>query len=151
MKQKIIITFIVFAIGLFLILITNVPIRITVKIDPIINRFGLLLFFSTLIYSLKLLSTKDQKKQKIISSKMTPFYKFHIPVIILTCLLFVLLLVFFDLYPGNEIGVFISIAFMLFIWLLLFLPYYKLQKVYVQNNKIVIDDFFTQTVLKLER
>ncbi len=88
MKQKIIITFIVFALGLFLILITNVPIRLTVKIDPIINRLGLLLFFATLIYSLKLLSTKVQKKQKLISSKLTPLYKFHIPVIILVCCLY---------------------------------------------------------------
>lgn len=148
MKQKIISTFSAFAIGLFLILITIVPIRITVKIDPIIGCFGLLMFFATCIYSLKLLSAKDKKKQKLISSKLTPLYKFHIPVIILTCLLFVLLLVFFDLFPGKDIAVFIVISIMLFIWLMLFIPFYKLHQVYVQNKKVVIDDFFTQTVLE---
>ncbi len=37
---------------------------------------------------------------------------------------------------------------MLFIWLLLFIPFYKLHHVYVQDKKVVIDDFFAQAILE---
>ncbi len=141
MKQKIIVTLLSFAIGLMLALSALIPLRIAFQVPFIIGFTGLVLLLSGFARGLIILYPKKRQNAKLISSRLTPVYKFYLPVTIMICLLFNTLLISLDIYPGNDISIFIVLEIMFIIWLALAIPDMNLHSIYLINKQIIVTDF----------
>jgi len=147
MKQRIIISLTFFAIGFIFILTVLVPLRLNFKMPYVIGIIGIILLLTAFIYGIIILYAEKRNESKLISSRLTPLYKFYFPVTFIACLLFNTLLILLDIYPGNDVSIFIVLEIMFVIWLVLFIPCLKLQLVYIANNKIITTNFLNEYVL----
>ncbi len=149
MKQRIIISLTSFSIGFILILLALVPLRINFQVPFIIGPIGLTILLTAFVYGLLLLYPKKKQDSKLISSRLTPVYKFYFPVTFMACLLFNTLLILLNIYPGNDISIFIIFEIMLIIWLALFIPCIRLHLIHLNNNQIVTSNFIEETTLQI--
>ena len=149
MKRKIIISLTSFALGLILVLIDRVPLRLNLKVPSIIGLIGLIILLIAFVYGLIILYSRKKQDCKLISSRLTPVYKFYFPVTFITCLLFNTLLILLDIYPGNDISIFIVLEIMLIIWLAFFIPCIKLRLVYLNNNQIITINFLDESSFQI--
>lgn len=148
MKQRIIISLTSFAIGFILVLLALVPLRIDFQVPFIIGFIGLILLLTAFVYGLIILYPRKKQDGKLISSRLTPVYKFYVPVTFIACLLFNTLLILLDIYPGNDISIFIVLEIMFIIWLALFIPCIRLRLVHLNNNQIVTTNFLEESTLQ---
>jgi hypothetical protein len=75
---------------------------------------------------------------KLISSRLSPIYKYYLPVIIFICVLINILMIFLSVYPANNISIFIVLEVILIIWQILFIPFTKLKLVTIINDEIIV-------------
>lgn len=148
MKQRIIISLTSFAIGFMLVLLTLVPLRIDSQVPFIIGFIGLIFLLTAFVYGLAILYLRKKQGGKLISSRLTPVYKFYFPVTFIACLLFNTMLIFLDIYPGNDISIFIVLEIMFIIWLALFIPFIRLRLIYLNNNQIITTNFLEESTLQ---
>ena len=150
MRQKIIISVIIYITGIVLTLISFIPLRPDMQFSNSVGFFGIVLLVASLVFGVIGL-TKEKKivKGKMISSRLTPLYKIYIPIFIVILFIVNNLLILLDSYPSNDISVFFAMEIILIIWLVLFLPCVKLHDVYLENNQIITINFFNRAVLKV--
>lgn len=108
----------------------------------ILRYLGLGLAIGSLIYGSILMNLYVTRNGKLITSILTPIYKYYLPTLILEILLFNTVLFVSDIYPGNDISIFLLIEIMLFIWLLLLIPCFKLKQLSVRNKNFIATDYF---------
>jgi hypothetical protein len=149
MKQRIIISLTSFAIGFILVLLALVPLRIDFQVPFIIGLIGLILLLTAFVYGLAILYPRKKQDGKLISSRLTPVYKFYFPVTFIACLLFNTLLILLDIYPGNDISIFIVLEIMFIIWLALFIPCIRLRLIHLNNNQIITTNFLEESTLQI--
>jgi len=148
MKQKIILSLTSFALGFMLILTALVPLSISFHVPCFIGLVGFILLLVALIYGLKKIYDGKRKDAKLISSRLTPLYKFYLPITFFSCLLFNTLMILLNIYPGDDVGIFVALEIMFIIWLTLALPFSKLYEVYLDNNQIIITNFLNESILQ---
>lgn len=146
MKQKIIISLILYTFGIAMGFTLLFPFAGEVQISITFGIFAFVLSATALIYGIILMNVRRENEGTMIMSKLTPLYKFYIPTFIIEILIFNTILLLFDIYPGNDISVFIVVEVMLVLWVLLLLPCIKLHKICLKDGKIIVDNYFKSNV-----
>jgi hypothetical protein len=84
--------------------------------------------------------TKQSKSY--LTSRLTALHKFIFPITVIILLFFVAFLIAFNLFPGNDVGIFIALGIVLLIWLRLsFLLNLKLFHLLIVKDKMVLFDY----------
>lgn len=144
--MKIIISLVLYAFGIALGFILLYPFVRGFQISIIYGIFSLALSIASLIYGILLMNKKKENKSRMITSRLTPLYKFYIPIFIIEILLFNTILLIFNIYPENDDSVFIVVEVILVLWVLFLLPCIKLYQMYLINDKIIVDSYFKEKV-----
>ena len=92
------------------------------------------------------MNVREEKSGTMITSTLTPMYKFYLPTFIIEMLVFNTILLTFNTYPGNDISVFIAVEIMLVFWVILLFPCLKLYQMYLKDGKIIVTNFFSSDV-----
>lgn len=96
-----------------------------------------------LSYSIFFLNKNIQKKDgKLLSSYMTPVYKFFVPLALLICLIANNLLLICKWFCPEDLPIFI--CFNIIIVIFLFFPDYRLKTLYVVGNSVIVSNFFKE-------
>ena len=77
-----------------------------------------------------------------ITSKLTPLYKFYIPMLVIELFLFNTILLIFNFYPGDDISVFLAVEVLLMLWALLLFPCFKLSQMDLKDGRIIAHNYF---------
>ncbi len=144
--MKIIISLVLYAFGIALGFILLYPFVRGFQISIIYGISSLALSIASLIYGILLMNKKKENKSRMITSRLTPLYKFYIPIFIIEILLFNTILLIFNIYPENDDSVFIVVEVILVLWVLFLLPCIKLYQMYLINDKIIVDSYFKEKV-----
>lgn len=142
MKQKIIISLVFYVFGLAIGFILLFPFAGKAPFSDTFGIFGLAISATSLIYGLKIMNVRGNKGSTTITSKLTPLYKFYIPILITELFVFNAILLVFNIYPGNDISIFIAVEVILVIWVLLLFPCFKLSQIDLKDGKIIVYNFF---------
>lgn len=141
MKKKIIISLLLYALGIEVGIILLFPFAGETQISIIFGIFALILSVLSLIYGIILMNNRKKNKYVIITSKLTILYKFYIPIFTIDILIFNTILLLFNIYPEKDISVFVVVEIMLVLWILLLLPCIKLYQIYLKDDNIIIDNY----------
>lgn len=147
MKQKVLFSLIAYILGIILTIISFVPFRVSYHVSGLIGYLGLIIIVFSIFYG-HIEMNKFVKKGKQISSRLTPLYKFYMPVGNFLLFLINGLQLFFDVYPGDDITPFIALEIMSFIWGIMFIPLLKMQAIYLNKNLIIATDYFNIIEIK---
>jgi len=149
MKYKIIISLTLFATGLIFVLISSIPLRINFEIPHLFEPTGIILLISTFIYGVVTTNKVNIKNRnnKRLSSLLTPIYKFYFPTIFIITFIFNTALICFNIYPGEDISLFIVLELMFIIWIILAIPNSKLRIVYLDKNNIITTNYITKYIV----
>jgi len=142
MKQKTIISLVFYVIGVSMGFILLFPFAGETQISNTFGIFGLAVSAASLIYGLIMMNVWGAKGSTTITSKLTPLYKFYIPILIIEMFVFNTILIVFNIYPGSDISVFIVIEIMLVLWALLLFPCFKLSQMVLKDGKIIAYNYF---------
>lgn len=149
MKRKIIISLILYISGIAVGFVSLFPFAGEVQYSSIFGVFGLSISVIALLYGIIIMNVREEKSGAVITSKLTPLYKFYIPTFIIEILVFNTILLLFNIYPGNDISVFIVIEVMLVLWMLLFLPCIKLYQMSLKDGKIIVTNYFNTDAFRV--
>lgn len=144
MKKKTTISLVFYIIGIAVGFVLLFPFAGETQISNTLGIVSLAIATASLIYGLIILNVRGDKVSKTVTSKLTPFYKFYLPIIIIELLVFNTMLLVFNIYPCNDISVFVAIEVVLILWLLLLLPCFKLSQMYLQDGKIVVYNYIDE-------
>ena len=149
MKYKIIISLTLFATGIIFVLISSIPLRINFEIPHLFEPTGIILLISTFIYGVVTTNKVNIKNRnnKRLSSLLTPIYKFYFPTIFIITFIFNTALICFNIYPGEDISLFIVLELMFIIWIILAIPNSKLRIVYLDKNNIITTNYITKYIV----
>jgi len=149
MKYKIIISLTLFATGLIFVLISSIPLRINFEIPHLFEPTGIILLISTFIYGVVTTNKVNIKNRnnKRLSSLLTPIYKFYFPTIFIITFIFNTSLICFNIYPGEDISIFIVLELIFIIWIILAIPNSKLRIVYLDKNNIITTNYITKYIV----
>ncbi len=149
MKYKIIISLTFFATGLIFVLISSIPLRINFEIPHLFEPTGIILLISTFIYGVVTTNKVNIKNRnnKRLSSLLTPIYKFYFPTIFIITFIFNTSLICFNIYPGEDISIFIVLELIFIIWIILAIPNSKLRIVYLDKNNIITTNYITKYIV----
>ena len=149
MKYKIIISLTLFATGLIFVLISSIPLRINFEIPHLFEPTGIILLISTFIYGVVTTNKVNIKNRnnKRLSSLLTPIYKFYFPTIFIITFIFNTALICFNIYPGEDISIFIVLELIFIIWIILAIPNSKLRIVYLDKNNIITTNYITKYIV----
>jgi energy-converting hydrogenase Eha subunit C len=149
MKYKIIISLTLFATGLIFVLISSMPLRINFEIPQLFEPTGIILLLSTFMYGVVTtneVNTKNRNNKRL-SSLLTPIYKFYFPTIFIITFIFNTALICFNIYPGEDISLFIVLELIFTIWIILAIPNSKLRIVYLDKNNIITTNYITKYIV----
>lgn len=118
------------------------------QISSVFGSFCIIMAIGALFYGLILLNF-NKKEGDIITSVLTPLYKFYLPILIIEILLFNTILIVFNIYPGNDISVFIVVEIMLIIWILLLVPCFKLHQFTLNGNELLVTNYYNSRKFKI--
>jgi|GEM_PF-7130932 hypothetical protein len=137
--------------GVLLILLNFFPIKNGILLDmDIIGYIGILMICIGSIHGLFFLNKKiKQQGFRYISSKYLPLTKFYMPVIVSVLLLFDIILICFNLYPGDNIAIFIVLGLMFLGWLLLLVPEMCSKTICIKGNLLLVTNYFRSFNLQL--
>lgn len=144
MKQKIIISLVFYVLGFAMGFILLFPFAGKAHFSDTFGIFGLAVSATSLIYGLIIMNVRGNKGRTTITSKLTPLYKFYIPILITELFVFNAILLVFNIYPDNDISIFIAVEVILVLWVLLLLPCFKLSQMYLQDGKIVVCNYIDE-------
>ncbi len=146
MKQKIIVSLVLYIFGIVMGFIFLFPFGGEFQNSITFGIFALVLSVSSLMYGIILMNSRKESKGIMITSRLTPLYKFYIPTFIIEILFFNTILLLFNIYPGDDISIFIVVEVMLVLGVLLLLPCIKLYRTYLKDSEIIVDNFFKTNV-----
>lgn len=144
MKKKTTISLVFYIVGIAIGFVLLFPFAGETQIYNTLGVFSLVVAAVSLIYGLIIMNVRGDKVSKTISSQLTPFYKFYLPIIIIEMLVFNTILLVFNIYPGNDISVFVAVEIVLMLWVILLLPCFKLSQMYLQDGKIVAYNYIDE-------
>ncbi len=104
---------------------------------------GLAIAAAALIYGIIIMNDGKHIGSTMITSSLTPLYKFFIPILTIELFVFNSILLVFSIYPGNDISIFIALEVMLVVWLLLLFPCFKLSQIELKDGKVIASNFFS--------
>lgn len=97
------------------------------------------------IYGIVVLNKSVKKEHgKLMSSNITAFYKFFIPLIFLICLIANNLLLVLKWFRPEDLPVFIFFDIVMIIFSSIFLPCLRLKALYIVDQNIVISNFLKE-------
>ncbi len=148
MKKNILISLLLYIIGIALGFIFLFPFADEPQDSYVFGFLGIIISIVALIYGLVLVRIK-KKDRVLITSVLTPLYKFYLPIFTLEMLVFNTSLIVFDNYPGNDISVFVAVEIMLFIWVLLLIPCFKLHQISLKGDELIVTNYYNSKKLKI--
>lgn len=138
--------------GVFLFLSSFFPTKNgTLMNADIVGYIGILMIFVSIIHGMIVLDRKIDDRTRCISSHYLPLTKFYAPVMILALILFDVVLIFSNLYPGNDIMIFIILGFIFLVWLLLLIPEMNSKTICIHGNTLWVTDYFKSYQIPLEQ
>ncbi len=140
MKKMFNISLLGYALGIAITLLSLFPWQYEYKIPDLFGTLGFGLIIMSLGYGIYFVNKKRETKGRRLTSRLTLLYKYHIPLLVGTVLLFNSCLLVFKVYPGHDISIFIVLEIMLFISVLLLWPCLKLRTVLLDKNEIIVID-----------
>ncbi len=146
MKQKIIVSLVLYTFGIVMGFIFLFLFGGEFQDSITFGIFALVLSVSSLMYGVILMNSRRESEGIMITSRLTPLYKFYIPIFIIEILFFNTILLLFNIYPGDDISIFIVVEVMLVLGVLLLLPCIKLYRIYLKDSEIIVDNFFKTNV-----
>jgi len=149
MKQRFIISLLGYITGISLTLISLFPWQYEQWIPDIFGILGFCLIIAFLTYGIFMVNKKKNLGGDLLTSRLMPIYKYYMPLLVMTVLLFNSLLLVFKVYPGHDISIFIVFEVMLCITILFLWPCLKLRSVYLDKNKLIATDFVNSLVIKV--
>ena len=147
MKRKLIISLILYISGIAMGFVLLFPFAREVQISSTFGVFGIIVSAVALIYGVIIMKIREEKSGAMITSTLTPIYKFYLPTFIIEMLVFNTILLTFNTYPGNDTSVFIAVEVMLVFWVILLYPCLKLYQMYLKDGKIVVNNYFNSSVI----
>jgi len=107
--------------------------------------FGLICFFLA-FFNAVFFVIKINKNLNILSSSLSPFYKFILPIGFFILFFFNAILIAFHLYPGNNVFLFYALQMMFFFWIVFSIPSMKLHAMSIKQDKIILNNYFEEFV-----
>lgn len=146
MKKKTTFSLIFYILGIALGFVLLFPFDGDTQTSMTFGVLSLAIAFLSLVYGLLIMNINMDKANIIVTSKLTPFYKFYLPIIIIEMLVFNTILLTWSFYPENNISLFIALEILLVVWVLFLLPCFRLSHVYIIDGKIIVSNYINTKV-----